>query len=164
MTEYYIGSVASNLPTVVALTAATVKTTIQVATPSTTDIKLVGWGLSFDGAAGGTQVPVVCVLYDDSTGATVTSATPINWGNSQAQASLCVGGTAATGVNASAEGTITAPRYLDMQEVSPQTGYGVFWPPAHQPRVGQSRFLRIRCTAPASVNVLPWILWAEPAV
>lgn len=164
MTEYYASPASSNLPVVVALTAATIKTVLQVGTPSTTDIKLIGWGVSFDGTAGGSQVPVIVSLYDDSTFATVTSLTPVNWGNTQAQASLCVGGTALTGYNASSEGTVTTPRYIDTQEVSPQTGYGIFWPPNHQPRVGISRSLRIRCTAPASVNVIPWILWAEPAV
>jgi hypothetical protein len=34
----------------------------------------------------------------------------------------------------------------------------------HQPRIPVSRFVRIRCQAPAIVNVIPWILWAEPAL
>jgi hypothetical protein len=25
-------------------------------------------------------------------------------------------------------------------------------------------FLRIRCTAAAGVNILPWCLWAEPSI
>ena len=165
MTEYYAAPVTSNLPVPVALVAATAKTVLQINVPSTTDIKLIGWGVSFDGTAGGSQVPVICALFDDSTAASVgTSLTPINWGNTQAQASLCIGGAALTAYGCTTEGTLTTPRYLDMEEVSPQTGYGVYWPPSHQPRVGVSRFIHIRCTAPAVVNVLPWILWAEPAV
>jgi hypothetical protein len=152
------------LPVATALVAATIKTVLQVAVPSGTDIKIVGWGVSFDGAAGGTQVPVVCSLIDDPTPCTGgTSLTPENWGNAQAPASLCVGGAALTAY-ALTEVTPTAPRYLDNQPVSPQTGYGVWYPGAHPPRVGVSRFVRIRVTAPAVVNAYPWIVWAEPAV
>jgi hypothetical protein len=54
---------------------------------------------------------------------------------------------------------------LDPQHVHPQTGYGVYFPEVRiQPRVAPSRFLRIRCKAPAVVNVIPWVLWAEPSI
>ena len=151
------------MPTVVALVAATAKTVIQVATPSTTDIIVLGWGVSFDGASG-TAVPVICQLVDTDVTATVTSLTPETWGNAQQQASLCVGGASATGYNASAEGTITTVRQFDAQHVHPQAGYGVWFGEGVRPRIGVSRFLRIRCQAPAGVNVIPWVVWAEPAV
>jgi hypothetical protein len=154
------------LPIVVALVAATAKTVLQVVTPSTTDIRVLGWGVSFDGASG-TGIPVICQLIDATETATVTSLTPEAWGNATAPASLCVGGTAATGYNASVEnvGTLTTSRQLDAQHVHPQSGYGVYFPEVRvQPRVAVSRCLRIRCTAPAGVNVLPWILWDEPAI
>jgi hypothetical protein len=155
------------LPSVVALVAATAKTVIQVATPSTTDIIVLGWGVSFDGASG-TAVPVICQLADTDVAATgLTSLTPETWGNAQQQASLCVGGASATGTGAGVtptEGTITTVRQFDAQHVHPQAGYGVWFGEGARPRVGISRFLRIRCTAPANVNVLPWVVWAEPAV
>ena len=166
--EYYATARATTTPFLeapVALVAATVKTVLQVLTPSTTDIVLLGWGISFDGAAGGTQVPVMASIMDDPTAATGgTSYTPDLWGNSQQPASLCVGGTAATGYNFGTETTLTGPIYRDSQKVSPQAGYGVFWPDGRQPRIAPSRALRIRINAPAAVNVVPWILWAEPAV
>src|SRR5215469_10852704 len=84
-------------PTVVALVAATLKTVIQIAAPSTTDIRVLGWGVSFDGASG-TAVPVICQLVDGDVAASgLTSLTPELWGNSQQPASLCVGGAALTG-------------------------------------------------------------------
>lgn len=150
---------ASHVPVVVA-TGATVKTVLQVATPSTTDIRVVAWGVSFDGIAS-TAVPGVCALVDVDVAATVTTLTPELWGSADNQASLCVGGTAATGYNASAEGTITASRLLDGQQVHPQAGYSVWLP--ERPRAKASRFLRVRCTFAATVNVLPWVLWQEPA-
>lgn len=151
-------------PVVVALAAATTKTVLQAGVPSTTDIRVLAWGVSFDGASG-TGVPVICQLIDGDVAATVTTMTPETWGNPQAPASLCVGGTAASGYNASAEGVMGATvRALDSQHVHPQSGYAVWFPESNRPRVAASRFLRIRCKAPAIVNVIPWVIWAEPAI
>jgi hypothetical protein len=152
------------MPTVVALVGGTAKTVVQVATPATTDIRIIGWGVSFDGASG-TAIPVICQLIQTDVAATVTSLTPELWGHDQAPVSLCVGGTSATGYNASVEGTIAAVRQFDAQHVHPQTGYAVMWQSEiHQPRIPVSKFVRVRCQAPAAVNVIPWIMWAEPAL
>jgi len=148
---------------VVSTGAATLKTVLQVATPATTAIKLLGWGVSFDSSAAA-QPGYAHLLETGTVAATVTTLTPDKWGNPQSPASLCVGGTAATGYNASAEGTITAVRSLDAEEVYPQSGYSLWWPEGHQPMVDISAILRIRTKFPASINVIPWIIWAEPAV
>jgi hypothetical protein len=153
-------------PTVVALVAATLKTALQVA-PVTNDIQLLGWGVSFDGASG-TAVPVICQLIDGDVAASgLTSLTPELWGNSLQGASLAAGGAALTGHGGGVtptEGTMTSVRQLDAQHVHPQAGYGLWWAEGARPRVGAGRFLRVRCQAPAGVNVIPWIVWAEPAV
>lgn len=151
------------MPTVVALVAATAKTVVQVATPATTDILVLGWAVSFDGVTG-SAIPVICQLIDGDVAATVTALTPDTYGNSQQPASLCVGGTSATGFNASVEGTMTTVRQLDAGHTHPQAGYGVWFPEGSRPRVGPSRFLRVRCQAPAGVNVIPEVWWAEPAI
>jgi hypothetical protein len=164
------GTAAPFEPSVVALAAATSKTVLQVATPSTTDIRVLGWGVSFNGAAA--AQPGWAQLVDTgAVGATgLTSMTPDIWGNAYQPASLCVGGTGATGTGAGVtptEGTITAVRELDVQEVYPQSGYAVWFPDSsggNQPKVGVSSFLRIKCNFPAAVSVLPWIVWAEPAL
>ena len=111
-------------------------------------------------------MPVICSLVDGDVAATGgTSLTPDLWGNSLQQASLCVGGTGATMYGAGSEGTLTTVRQLDAQHVHPQSGYGIWFPDMDRmPRVAASRFLRIRCKAPAIVNVLPWIIWAEPSL
>jgi hypothetical protein len=156
------------MPTVVALAAGTAKTVIQVATPAGTDIRVLGWGVSFDGASG-TAVPVICQLIDGDVASTaMTAMTPELWGNSQQPVSLCVGGAALTahgGGVTPTEGVMTTVRQIDAQHVHPQSGYGIWWPMGEtQPRVGQSRFLKIRCQAPAVVNVIPWVVWMEPAL
>lgn len=151
------------MPTVVALGAGVTKTVLQVATPSTTDIQVMAWSISFDGASG-TAIPVICQLLDGDVAATVTSFTPEPYGNNQQVASLCVGGTSATGHTATAEGTMTSVTAIDQQHVHPQAGYGVWFPDGSRRRVGPSRFLRIRCLAPAAVNVIPAVYWVEPAL
>ena len=171
--EYRVASRGTSAPfnpSPVALVAATAKTVLQVATPSTTDIRILGWGISCD-AANPAQ-PGWCQLVDTgAVGATgLTAMTPDIWGNSQQPVSLCVGGATATGTGAGVtpgEGVITAVRELDATEVYPQSGYAVWLPDTaagNQPRIAPSSFLRIRCLFPAAVNVLPWIVWSEPAV
>jgi hypothetical protein len=155
------------MPTVVALAAGAAKTALQVATPATTDLVVIGWGVSFDGASG-TAVPVICQLVETDVGASgLTSLTPELWGNALQSVSLCVGGAAATGHGGGVtptEGTITTVRQFDAQHVHPQAGYGIWFTEGVRPRVSPSRFLRVRCQAPAAVNVIPWVVWAEPAV
>jgi len=163
LAEYWASPRATTTPfepVVVALVAATTKTVLQVATPAGSDIRLNGWGVSFDGVSG-TGIPVICHLIDGDVAATAgTSLTPETWDPGY-PASSCAGGTGATGYNFGTEGTMTAVHMLDSQHVHPQAGYAVWWPDNHRPRVSVSRFLRVRCKAPAGVNVIPWINWQE---
>jgi hypothetical protein len=143
-------------------TSAAVKTVLQVATPSTTDIRVHGWGISFKGISA-TAEPGNVVLVDVDVAATVTALSPDKWESDNAQASLCVSGTTATGYSASGEGTIGGSRFLDAQAVHPQTGYGVWFPEGRHPAVKASRFLRIRTTFDVDINCIPWVVWEEPA-
>src|SRR5262245_62103531 len=111
--------------TVEVQTGTAIKTLLQVATPATTDIRLVAWGISFDGTSA-TAAPGVVTLIDVDVAATVTTLTPEEWGSDDNTASLCVGGTSATGYNGTAEGTITNSRILDTQNIHPQMGYSIW--------------------------------------
>lgn len=154
------------MPTVVALVGGTAKTVLQVAVPSTTDILVFGWCVSFDGASG-TAVPVQCQLIQTDVAASgLTSLTPELWSHDQETASLCVGGAALTGHGGGVtptEGTITAVRVFDQQLVHPQSGYSIIWQDPDRVRVPVSRFVRVRCLAAAAVNVIPEIIWDEPS-
>ena len=152
------------LPTTAALvkvtTGTAIKTMLQVATPSTVTIKVVEWGISFDGSAAATPIEVELIQTDVA--ATVTAVTPEPYNLvSDAPASLCVGGTAATGYTASAEGTITATRILDAQLISPTNQYVKQFPLGREPFIPVSKFLRIRVTAAAAVNAYCYIVWEE---
>jgi len=143
-------------------TSAALKTVLQVATPSTTDIRVHGWGISFDGIDP-VAAPGQVTLIDTDVAATVTSLTSELWESGFGQASLCIGGAALTGYNASAEGTITASRILDVQNMHPQTGYGVWFPEGRRPSVRASRFLRIRTLFAVTINCAPWVCYEEPS-
>jgi hypothetical protein len=144
-------------------TGTGLKTLLQVATPSTTDIRIHAWGVSFDGISA-TAAPGRCTLIDTANASTTgTSLTAEEWEGTDSQASLCVGGTALTAHTLTVEPTETAVRFLDAENVHPQTGYSVFFPESRHPAVKASRFLKVRVLFAADVNCIPWILWEEPA-
>lgn len=139
-------------------------TMLQVATPSTTTIKVLGWGISFKGVTAA-DAPGMCYLMDCDVGmSAATSLTPdaLNLA-ANLTASLCVGGTGSTCVSDGAvtEGTITASRMFDSQEVHPQSGYGVWFPQDARPEVTVSRYLRLRVNFAVAISCLPWIAWSE---
>lgn len=141
---------------------AAINTLLQIATPSTENLKIVEWGISFDGSAA--AVPVLCELLQTDVAATGgTSLTPTVYSPDNAPPSLCIGGTGATMFNDGAitEGTITAVRMFDAQLVAPTNQYIKQFPLGREPVVPISKFLRIRTTAPAAVNAICYILWEE---
>lgn len=154
------------MPTTAAMAAVTtgtaIKTMLQIATPSTEDLTVIAWGISFDGTTANT--PIKVELIDTDVAATVTAhgATGIIKVNSPNDAaSLVTLGTSATGFTATVEGTTTASRVLDFQFVAPTNQYAVFLPLGREWKVAVSRFLRIRVTAGAAVNAICWIEWEE---
>lgn len=144
----------------VAVTTGTnIKTLLQVATPATRPIKVVEWGISFDGSAAAT--PGICELIQTDVAATVTSLTPTLYDDPLGPASLCVGGTSATGYTATAEGTITATRVFDAQHVAPTNQYVKQFIPGSEPVVPVSKFLRVRVKFGAAINALCYVLFLE---
>lgn len=148
-------------------TGTAIRTLLQVATPSTTAIKVCEWGISFDGSATATPIECELVQTDVAAGATtaLTAFTPVPYDDPNAVASLCVGGTALTGFNLttgpSSEGTTTATRVGDLQLVAPTNQYVKQWPLGREFQVPASKFLRVRVTAGASVNAYTYVIWEE---
>lgn len=154
------------MPTTAALspvtTGAAIKTLLQVATPSTRPIKVVEWGISFDGSAAAT--PIRCELIQTDVAATVTAHVAAGvqpYDDPNAPASLMTLGTAATGYTASAEGTTTASRFGDVQLIAPTNQYVKMWPLGREFQVPISKFLRVRVTAGTAVNACCYIVWQE---
>jgi hypothetical protein len=151
---------ASNAVVEVGISASAIKTLLQVK-PVTKDLIVCAWHISVDGSASGAAIPVE--LIDTDVAATVTTLTPTPWDNEDRVAALAVGGTTATGYNASAEGTITASRLLDAVEIPPLGGIYTHWfPQGERPKLAAGRFLRIRAgIAAVAVNSIPWIIFDE---
>ncbi len=145
---------------VVVATGTSIKTLLQIATPSTTDIQIVSWGVSFDGSAAAAPIKVE-LLQTDVAATSGTSVTPTIWGDPNAPASLCVGGTGATCHSPSAEGSITAVRMFDVQLVAPTAQYVREFSLGREPQVPVSKFLRVRVTAAATVNAYAFVVFEE---
>jgi hypothetical protein len=153
-------------PTTAALTPVTtgtaIKTLLQIAVPALCELRVVEWGISFDGSAAGT--PIKVELVDTNVAATVTAhvaAGVMSHNDTGTIASRMTLGTTATGYTATAEGTITAARLLDYQQIAPSGLYVKQYPLGLEPEVAASRFLRIRVTAGAAVNATCYAIWVE---
>lgn len=159
---YFVGNFA--VPTtaapVVVATGTAIKTLLQLATPATAEVKIIEWGISFDGSTAAT--PIKVELFGTTVAATTgTSVTPTVWGNTNGPASLCVGGTSATCFSPSVEGTVANYRSFDNQLIAPTNQYVKQFPLGREPMIAISQFARIRVTAAATVNAYCYIIWEE---
>jgi hypothetical protein len=146
-------------------TGTAIKTMLQLSTPSTRQIQLISWGFSLDAAPGTLGV---AELLQTDVAATVTAhvAAGVQPLDPNAPASLLTLGTANTGYTASAEGTTTASRVFDVHEIPVAAGssdmtYEKVWMPDARPIVAISKFVRVRVTFGAAVNMVTWVTWDE---
>jgi len=153
-------------PTTAALVAVTtgtaIKTLLQVAPSTTRPIKVVEWGISFDGSSAAT--PIKCELIQTDVAATVTAHVAAGvqpYDDPNGPASTVTLSTTATGYTATAECTITATRYGDLQFIAPTGQYVKQYPLGREWQVPVSKFLRIRVTAGAAVNAYCYVVFEE---
>jgi hypothetical protein len=139
-------------------TSGTVKTILQIKPGA--KIQVVEWGYSFTSAPAS---PVQMELIETGTVfATVTSGGILNYNTPTLTTSAATTGTAATGYNASAEGTITATRLL-AQNFDMSTFFKQQFPLDREPEVLSGSSLRVRATPTTSAasTVLCYVVWAE---
>lgn len=141
-------------------TGTSIKTLLQIATPSTKGISILEWGISHDGSAAATPGSVE-FIETDVAATSGSSLTPTKYGELQDDASLCVGGTGATCYSPTVEGTITAVRTLDPQLIAPTNQYVKQFPLGARPYVKPSKFLRIRVHFGTTVNAICYVIWEE---
>ena len=160
------------MPTTAALasisTGTTIKTMLQIATPSTRQIVVLAWGFTLDDPPG---ADAVFELIETDVAATVTAhvAAGVQPVNSGMPASLMTLGTSATGYTSSAEGSVTTTRTLDIvamssvsAEAAPFLTYEKEFPDYRLTTVSVSKFLRVRATTPTSaVDMRCWVAWDE---
>src|SRR3990172_3866848 len=141
-------------------TGTAIKTMLQVKLDAagTMRAKVVEWGISFDGSAAAT--PINCeLLTTGAVKATVTEHVAAGIVNLDPNATAttddnpfafgAAGGE--TGYTASAEGTITVTRMMDVQFIAPTNQFVKQWPLGREPIFNRDEFLRIRVTAGAAV-------------
>lgn len=147
-------------------TGTSIKTMLQLATPSTRQIQLIAWGFTVDDPPG---ADAVVELLQTDVAATVTAhvAAGVQPLDPNAPASLLTLGTSATGYTATAEGSTTAARVFDAVSLSSVTAespltYGYQFMPDERPIVAVSKFLRVRATTPTTaVDMRCWVVWDE---
>lgn len=161
-------AMATTAATAKVTTGTAIKTMLQIATPATRQLQIIEWGFSIDAAPATTGVGVVELIQTD-VAATVTAhvAAGVQPLDPNSPASLMTLGVANTGYTASAEGTPTATRLFDAQEVAGVSNgaapinYSYQFMPDVRPIVAISKFLRVRVTFSAAVNMLCWVTWDE---
>lgn len=159
-------AMATTAATAAVATGTSIKTMLQIATPSTRQIQLISWGYTLSGLPGATGI---VELIQTDVAATVTAhvAAGVQPLDPNAPASLMTLGTTATGYTSSNEGSITATRVFDTDQISITAGatlvnYDYQFMPDERPIVAVSKFLRVRMTMPTSgVNALTWVVWDE---
>lgn len=141
-------------------TGTSIKTLLQIASPSTAEIKVIEWGISFDGSAAATP-GIIELITTDVAATGGTSLTPTKWGNPNGPASLCVGGTATTCFSPSGEGTVGTVKTFDTQLIAPTNQYFKQFPLGREAFIPISSFLRIRVKFGTTVNAIAYLIWEE---
>lgn len=167
MALYLIGNGAMQTTAAfVAVTTGTaIKTMLQVKPGATTVLKVIEWGISFDGSAAATPGKVELIETDVAATVTASVANDITKYDPAAVAqgdpttALIAVGTSATGYTASVEGSITAVRNLaGPQFIAPTTQYQFQMPLGREPIIQNGKFGRVRVTFGAAVNAYCYMI------
>ena len=137
----------------IALSAATLKTVLRIKAAANQRLKLLRWGVTFDGASP-TAEPVQVRLLRQSTDGTFTSVTPVPTDGSLTETPQTTAGHTAT-----VEPTPGA--VIEPFEVHPQGGLNIIYPFGQEVIVPGGGRLAIDCTAPAVVNVRAFMIFEE---
>lgn len=127
--------------------------------------KLIEWGISFDGSAAATPGQIEC-MDSGTVAATVTaSATAdiIRWNADAVQfgdptSTHISVGTSATGYTSTGEGSTTAVRNFDLQQIAPTSQYVKQFPLGREPYLIANNLTRIRVTFGAAVSAYAYIV------
>lgn len=138
------------------------KVAIQLATPSTISVRIVEWGVSFNGTAAGS--PAVCTLAQASaatTGLTAHStSTVLPVGDNPKTSSLTMG-TGSTGYGAVAITTNTTERQFAGALVGPMSQYEKQFPLGRDYVVSPSKYCQLRINTAAALTAIAYIVFEE---
>lgn len=162
--KIFNGPMPTTASQVAVVTGTSIKTLVQVVPSATNSVKVKEWGISFDASAAAT--PGIVELCETDVAATVTAHVASGIHKLDAQAlvngdpttNLIQVGTAATGYTASAEGSITALRQLDAQQIAPTNQFVYQWVLGNEGIIQPGKFGRIRVKFGATVNAICYMV------
>jgi hypothetical protein len=138
------------------------KVAIQLATPSTISVRIVEWGVSFNGTAAGS--PAVCTLAQASaasTGLTTHStSTVLPVGDNPKTSSLTMG-TGSTGFGAVSIVTNTTERQFAGALVGPMSQYEKQFPLGRDYVVSPSKYCQLRINTATTLTAIAYIVFEE---
>lgn len=156
------------MPTTAALpsitTGTAIKTLLQVRPSATILARVVEWGISFDGTAAATPGKVELIETDVAATVTAHAATGIVKLDAAALSggdpttNLIQVGTSATGFTATAEGSITDSRTLDVQLIAPTNQYVKQFPLGREPVIQKDKYCRIRVHFGSAINAYCYMI------
>jgi hypothetical protein len=166
---------AATAPNPGVTTSATLFTLLQLLPDTQFPLKVVEWGVSFNGAALAAAFPIDLV----ETGTVVATVTtfvagdvmpyddpnaPVNTAGGAAGASgqplrLSTSSTSSSGFTSSAEGSITASRVFDAQLVDPVAGYSKQFPLGREPAIKPGNVLRVRVHGDGVVKAVCYVVF-----
>ena len=160
------GAMPTTAPLAPVTTSTSTKTMLQLV--PAVNIRVVEWGVSFDGSAAATPGKVE-LIETGSIAATVTAfaaadvyvySNPSDPANTAGSGGSPLNlGTALSGYTASAEGSIVATRIGDHQLVAPTNQWAKQWPLSREFGVAAGKVLRVRVTFGAAINMLCYVLF-----
>jgi hypothetical protein len=135
---------------------------LQIAPSSTDQIRIVEWGISFDGSTAALPGRVECFgCTGAATVTTLNAADIVKYGDPLGPGTSITLGTTASGFTASGEGTVANWRGFDTQFIAPTNQYVKQFPMGREPMSAVSTFVRIRVTFGTAVNAYCYLVWAE---
>lgn len=138
------------------------KVAIQLATPSTLQIRIVEYGISFNGSAAAT--PATVTLAQAGAASTTSTAhstsTIVAIGDNTKTSGLSMG-TTTSGYGNGAITTNTTSKMFDAQFIAPTTQFVKQWPLGREPVLPVSSFLQLRINTSATVSALAYIVFEE---
>lgn len=136
----------------VTLTASTAKTTVQILAPANHRVKILGWGVYFDGVTS-TNIPVRVRVLRQTTAGTMSALTPTKT-TPRAEGLL-------TTAQHTASAEPTAGDVIDIALVHPQQGYEVKFSPGQELVLGGAERVGIELLAVSGVNAITKIFFEE---
>lgn len=158
--KIFNGPAPTTASQVAVATGTALKTLLQVKPGSTQILRLIEWGISFDGSAAATPGIIEAGVTDVAATVTAHVAAGIHKYDSAALAggdpttNIVAVGTTSTGYTASGEGTVGAFRLADVQHIAPTNQYVFQFPLGREFIINPGEFFRLRVKFTVGVNAI----------